>query len=195
MIRVFIDPAASVARPDSFFKLLGGYTMIRIVVALLALAGSGPVLAGEAPQRGMTQAQVRAQFGAPRDTKGPVGQPPISRWVYPDYTVYFENQVVLHSVTRSLSETTDTARPADGIDDTEDKDSSDAAGNEQSSPPPLAPETARDSTAPSTAPRDDAASDTGDGGDDGQFRFDPVTGRIVMDDRPATDQGGEAARQ
>ncbi|AFT70138.1 hypothetical protein B5T_01863 [Alloalcanivorax dieselolei B5] len=155
------------------------------------------MLAGEAPQRGMTQAQVRAQFGAPQDTKGPVGQPPISRWVYPDYTVYFENQVVLHNVTRPLREAADIARPTDGdeADDAEEMDSGDAAGNAESSPPPVAATPAQDSDAPSTAPRDDTASEAEDGGDDGQFRFDPVTGRIVIDDRPATDQGGEAARQ
>ncbi|WP_416392088.1 hypothetical protein NR756_10100 [Alloalcanivorax xenomutans] len=172
--------------------------MIRIVVALLALAGSGLVLAGEAPQRGMTQNQVRAQFGAPQDTKGPVGQPPISRWGYPDYTVYFENQVVLHSVTRPLSEAADTPKPADSGevgDTTGDTDSSDDTGNEESSPPPQAPKSARDSDAPPTAPQDDTASEAEDGGDDGQFRFDPVTGRIVIDDRPATDQGGETARE
>ncbi len=171
--------------------------MIRIVVALLALAGNGLVLAGEAPQRGMTQTQVRAQFGAPEETKGPAGQPPISRWVYPDYTVYFENQAVLHSVTRPLSEAADIAKPADrdGVDDTEDMDSGDAAGNAESSPAPVAPTPAQDSNTPSTAPRDNTASKAEDGGDDGQFRFDPVTGRIVIDDRPATDQGGDAARQ
>src|SRR5690606_23046729 len=139
-------------------------TMIRIVVALLALAGNGLVLAGEAPQRGMTQTQVRAQFGAPEETKGPVGQPPISRWVYPDYTVYFENQAVLHSVTRPLNEAADIAKPADRdeVDDTEDMDSGDAAGNTESSPAPVAATPsqvpAQDSNTPSTAPRDDTAS-------------------------------------
>ncbi|KYZ88207.1 hypothetical protein A3Q32_02105 [Alcanivorax sp. KX64203] len=105
-------------------------------MALLALAGGGLVLAGEAPQRGMTQAQVRAQFGTPVDTRGPVGQPPISRWVYPDYTVYFENQVVLHSVTRPLNETADNARPANDAGDTEDRHPGDGAGNAEPSPPP-----------------------------------------------------------
>ncbi|WOA33233.1 hypothetical protein [Alloalcanivorax xenomutans] len=169
--------------------------MIRIVVALLALAGGGLVLAGEAPQRGMTQAQVRAQFGTPVDTRGPVGQPPISRWVYPDYTVYFENQVVLHSVTRPLNETADNARPANDAGDTEDRHPGDGAGNAEPSPPPPAAAPERDGATPSTAPRDDTASEAEDGGDDGQFRFDPVTGRIVIDDRPTTDQGGGAARQ
>lgn len=87
----------------------------------------------------MTQAQVRAQFGTPVDTRGPVGQPPISRWVYPDYTVYFENQVVLHNVTRPLNETADNARPANDAGDTEDRHPGDGAGNAEPSPPPPLP--------------------------------------------------------
>lgn len=50
------------------------------------------------PSRGLNQAQVEQQFGAPTDIYSPVGEPPISRWVYPGFTVYFENDLVLHSV-------------------------------------------------------------------------------------------------
>lgn len=53
---------------------------------------------GEVPVRGMTKQQVEARFGAPLERIPAVGEPPISRWVYPDYTVYFEHQYVLHSV-------------------------------------------------------------------------------------------------
>lgn len=55
-------------------------------------------LAVEMPVRGMSMRRVEARFGQP-DTKLPaVGEPPITRWVYPDYTVYFEHQYTLHSV-------------------------------------------------------------------------------------------------
>lgn len=52
------------------------------------------------PARGATMASVRTRFGEPTTTKAAVGEPPISRWMYPAYTVYFEYDrvisVVLH---------------------------------------------------------------------------------------------------
>jgi hypothetical protein len=50
------------------------------------------------PTRGMTMTQVAAQFGAPETKIPPVGKPPISRWEYPGFVVYFENDHVIHSV-------------------------------------------------------------------------------------------------
>jgi hypothetical protein len=42
--------------------------------------------------------RVRAQFGEPASIVDPVGDPPITRWVYPSYTVYFEYDQVLDTV-------------------------------------------------------------------------------------------------
>ncbi len=50
------------------------------------------------PDRGMSKAQVEASYGAPSDKIAAVGQPPISRWVYPGFTVYFEYDHVVHAV-------------------------------------------------------------------------------------------------
>ncbi len=50
------------------------------------------------PVRGQDMAQVSAQFGEPKTRMAPVGNPPITRWVYEQYTVYFEHQTVLKSV-------------------------------------------------------------------------------------------------
>lgn len=50
------------------------------------------------PTRGMTMAQVATRFGAPRTKLAPVGQPPIARWEYPGFVVYFEREYVIHSV-------------------------------------------------------------------------------------------------
>ncbi|WP_372981618.1 hypothetical protein [Marinobacter sediminum] len=50
------------------------------------------------PQIGMSQASVRAKWGAPMEIQGPVGEPPISQWYYQDFIVYFENDRVLHTV-------------------------------------------------------------------------------------------------
>lgn len=50
------------------------------------------------PARGMTMDQVTSKFGAPSDKTPAVGKPPISRWQYPGFIVYFEGEHVIHSV-------------------------------------------------------------------------------------------------
>jgi outer membrane protein assembly factor BamE (lipoprotein component of BamABCDE complex) len=50
------------------------------------------------PTRGMTMNQVAAKFGAPVTKIPAVGKPPISRWEYPGFIVYFEADHVIHSV-------------------------------------------------------------------------------------------------
>jgi hypothetical protein len=50
------------------------------------------------PARGMTMDQVATKFGAPASKTPAVGNPPISRWEYPGFIVYFEHEHVIHSV-------------------------------------------------------------------------------------------------
>ena len=50
------------------------------------------------PRNGLTMGQVRQQFGDPASTVAAVGEPPISRWEYTGFSVFFENDLVLHSV-------------------------------------------------------------------------------------------------
>jgi hypothetical protein len=50
------------------------------------------------PARGMTMDQVATKFGAPVTKVPAVGKPPISRWQYPGFVVYFEHEHVIHSV-------------------------------------------------------------------------------------------------
>ena len=51
-----------------------------------------------APARGMTMTQVASKFGDPVTKVPAVGNPPISRWEYPSFVVYFERDHVIHSV-------------------------------------------------------------------------------------------------
>ncbi len=69
---------------------------------LMDSAQSPPQVA--TPQRGMTMDAVRAKFGNPvtehpavPSNEGPL-HPPITRWDYDGYSVFFENSTVLHSV-------------------------------------------------------------------------------------------------
>ena len=53
------------------------------------------------PKAGLSQSDVESRFGQPESTKGPVGDPSITIWEYPTFSVYFENQTVIHTVLKS----------------------------------------------------------------------------------------------
>lgn len=60
------------------------------------------------PTRGSSMAQVRARFGAPALKFAPVGggsrqTPPIIRWQYENFSVYFENSHVVNAVLTKAS--------------------------------------------------------------------------------------------
>jgi hypothetical protein len=46
----------------------------------------------------MTQDRVQATYGTPQSRQAAVGDPPISRWEYPKFVVYFEYDRVIHAV-------------------------------------------------------------------------------------------------
>ena len=50
------------------------------------------------PHRGLSKLQVETRFGQPSSKQGPVGEPSIYRWNYKNYSVFFENDIVIHSV-------------------------------------------------------------------------------------------------
>ena len=55
----------------------------------------------ERPQRGATKDQVEARYGAPTTRHPAVGAPPITRWDYPSFSVFFEHDRVIHTVVTS----------------------------------------------------------------------------------------------
>lgn len=54
----------------------------------------------ERPARGESQARVEERFGRPTEAVAAIGEPPITRWEYPGFTVYFEFERVIHAVPR-----------------------------------------------------------------------------------------------
>ena len=50
------------------------------------------------PGRGTTMHEVEAKFGTPAKRYPAVGKPPITRWDYPSFSVFFEYNRVVHSV-------------------------------------------------------------------------------------------------
>ena len=52
----------------------------------------------DVPVNGLSMSEVEARFGAPQQKQAAVGDPPISRWVYPHWSVYFEYDRALFTV-------------------------------------------------------------------------------------------------
>lgn len=50
------------------------------------------------PSLGMHKDDVEKEYGEPQNWTEPKGEPPISRWEYADFVVYFESDYVIHSV-------------------------------------------------------------------------------------------------
>lgn len=50
------------------------------------------------PTRGMRMAEVERRFGVPLTRHPAVGKPPITRWDYARYSVFFEDHTVIHTV-------------------------------------------------------------------------------------------------
>lgn len=57
------------------------------------------------PSRGMTMDAVRAAFGEPKRDMGTIGEPPITRWEYDNFTVYFEDRYVINAVINKATDT------------------------------------------------------------------------------------------
>ncbi|MFZ1625507.1 MAG: phosphodiesterase [Gammaproteobacteria bacterium] len=89
------------------------YRMLCCLAVSLALAGpaiadtlliesvdSAAATATERPTRGLSMDSVEARWGAPVNRSAPVGKPPITRWEYPSFVVYFEYQHVIDAVRR-----------------------------------------------------------------------------------------------
>ena len=52
------------------------------------------------PGNGLSQSEIRERWGQPLDRVPPVGNPPIARWTYEDFIVYFERDRVISTVLR-----------------------------------------------------------------------------------------------
>jgi len=50
------------------------------------------------PTRGMSMKAVINYYGEPASKSAAVGEPPITRWTYPYFVVFFEQSTVIHSV-------------------------------------------------------------------------------------------------
>jgi len=69
--------------------------------------GFGVVERAGLPSRGQSQVAVLRQHGEPKQRHATVGDPPITRWDYDDFSVVFEGDYVLHSVVREAARSRD----------------------------------------------------------------------------------------
>jgi hypothetical protein len=69
-----------------------------LILSGILIGFSHQTLANEAGLASADTSQVVRQLGQPIRKVPEVGEPPISRWVYENKTVYFENNLVLHIV-------------------------------------------------------------------------------------------------
>ncbi len=86
-----------------------------VLAALIGLGMAGPVImtttvsaetiaqSASGPGRGLSMDQVENRYGEPTRRYDPVGDPPITRWEYADFVVYFEYRYVIHSVSKKKS--------------------------------------------------------------------------------------------
>lgn len=87
-------------KPVLLFSLLWMASVEADVLLMDAVAEAPPNSSSGIlrPQRGTTMPEVFAAYGEPAQTRDAVGEPPITRWIYPQYTVYFEYQSVIDVV-------------------------------------------------------------------------------------------------
>ena len=81
--------------------LFGWSTLLGAQVIKVPIGAQGSaVIAEHLPERGTSMEAVRSAWGEPAARQAAVGQPPITRWDYPEFFVYFEYSHVLHAVLR-----------------------------------------------------------------------------------------------
>ena len=88
-------------RSGIYLLLLGSSILMQAVNAGDTLVIPGHVATAETqvlPHRGISMDRVLEKFGEPDERYGPVGEPPITEWVYGSFRVYFEHQTVLHAI-------------------------------------------------------------------------------------------------
>ncbi|TDY02951.1 phosphodiesterase [Thiohalophilus thiocyanatoxydans] len=90
----------------AFTALFSAISLLPAHADTLEMPSAPPALQDESaaahsltlPGRGMNMNAVEDRFGTPRTKHNKVGDPPITRWVYSDFTVYFEHQYVINAV-------------------------------------------------------------------------------------------------
>jgi len=82
----------------------------------------------DVPANGLSMSEVEASYGTPQDKQAAVGDPPISRWVYDRWSVYFEYDRVLYSVIHEGEVIEGVSQPEPAIHEEAGEDAGEDAG-------------------------------------------------------------------
>ncbi len=82
----------------TLLSIVGMESVSADVLLLESIQAKSDQQAASWPAKGRSKNAVEAAYGAPVKKVSAVGTPPISRWIYKDFTVYFESEHVIHSV-------------------------------------------------------------------------------------------------
>lgn len=73
-----------------------------LLASIMSILAPGPALAIDAELRGKPKSTVEQRYGKPLSVVGPVGDPPITKWQYTDFSVVFEHDHVIHAYKREF---------------------------------------------------------------------------------------------
>ncbi|MCF6301266.1 MAG: hypothetical protein L3J52_09150 [Proteobacteria bacterium] len=82
------------------FLLMSSKALLADVLLIDRIQNSSSL---ELPNRSSTMDQVQNEFGEPQQISAAVGTPPITKWTYPKFSVYFERQWVINAVIHKAS--------------------------------------------------------------------------------------------
>ena len=80
--------------------LIAAFTVAEADTLLIDGVDQEQATRDQRPANGETKDRVEQRFGEPTRMIAAVGDPPISRWEYPAFIVYFEYDRVIHAVPR-----------------------------------------------------------------------------------------------
>ena len=112
------------------------------------------------PARGLTMTAVESKFGAPGTKHDAVGTPPITRWDYPQFAVFFEKDRVIDSVLPPQASEPSTSPSSAAVMSVPAGSQAPAQGQEPVAPTPASSPMPADAPIPSAAPNPSAAAPT-----------------------------------
>lgn len=97
---VDIEQNKTVMKPQLTEKSTIETTPLADVIDIEQTQDKSQIIIIDFPLRGMDMSKVLNELGEPIQRSPAIGKPPITRWVYPDRTVFFEYSHVIHVVAK-----------------------------------------------------------------------------------------------
>jgi len=95
---ISISFALSFATAHSFAEMTNNEEQTEVSEVLIPLSQDTIKQQATDPKRGMSMKAVEAKYGKAIKIHPTKGKPPITRWDYAEFSVYFESNFVIHTV-------------------------------------------------------------------------------------------------